>query len=833
MSRKKLGGGIALSALLTVMLSGCAADKGVAQAAANETPKPAVSPELIPLTPGEVMIPTGPNELWSFKGADKNCEAVSRYNSPGPIDLRYFSDTGHGEFVFSRSFQNLDCAGFDEFIVTINNDGGGIKARLNVETDVGERCSEDVSVNDDKFNSWTDLRVKLDGARAIKRISVNARYEESGRKGGSVTIFALILRDAAEFAGFRKHWERFSQLQWEGLLRPADYRPAFKLSYGLFFSDEDMERYRESYGKKLAEELKTKTFPTPESYIAPFAFSSQSTRGYIAEDLAAKNGKAMDVLNLNIRQMAFAALAGKDWELTRLTARYALSMATLGTWCDIPLSDTVGGGVWPTFTPSDYAMNLSFALDCAGEALTPQGREYVLKALALKAVGPINYSLWARPFASHSNQGMVFLEGQMAALAVFDKNWRRVGPALKDAKNQADECFDTLFKPDGSYMESFGYLSYTIHVSAPIYEIYARIVGKPLADVLPANVAQSGKYLQALASTCAHPRRKIISVGQTVCWDYSLGVSEAAFMAVAVPDSMWVNMYRGIAPERIDKVLSSDLLGYGVRFAKLRQQAEKAKEGRPEPLVVLGDCGLAASTRRLGSDPVKILMVGDAAGVGKKHHDVGSFVLEFAGDVFAMDMPVYGGLYADAQYHNMLVAVDKDGKLLNSLYFTHPSLYTDNAKRDGMRPVARGDERRFSGEINPSLSWRREHFEKWSRKVESPSPEVVTITDEYKLGAGASGAAFIWLTYLPCAINGGDIVITGDNGGKAVIAIPVGCEAAIDHFSPDPKTLQAMSLPADHQCSRLIIRKPGKPGEEQALTVSARLDGQGGKPPKQ
>ncbi len=44
-----------------------------------------------------------------------------------------------------------------------------------------------------------------------------------------------------------------------------------------------------------------------------------------------------------------------------------------------------------------------------------------------------------------------------------------------------------------------------------------------------------------------------------------------------------------------------------------------------------------ASVRRLGDDEVKLFIMGNKAGAGDAHEDKGSFVLEYAGDTFAMD----------------------------------------------------------------------------------------------------------------------------------------------------------------------------------------------------
>jgi hypothetical protein len=488
-----------------------------------------------------------------------------------------------------------------------------------------------------------------------------------------------------------------------------------------------------------------------------------------------------------------------------------LSIASFDAWTDHPLSNIPGGGVWPAFTTSSTAYNLALILDLAGEMLTRQGREYVLKALALKGVSPITYSLWARP-SFHYNQGMVFLQGKIASLLIFNDVWPGVDPSLKLAKNEADQCMNNLFRPDGSYMESFAYMLYTIHVSSPSYEMYAENKKIPLCETLPVNIRNSGNYAEVVASTCKG-KRKIISIGQSHSWGLG-SVLQMAFMAAAAPESMWVNLYDIVKDKRN---FAAGL--YGVRLKKLCAMAEKGKRVIPKEMVILKDSGMLSSLRYSKGEALKIVMVGDSAGMGKKHYDTGSFIIEFAGDVFAMDMPVYSGLFSDAQYHNMLVPVDKNGLFANSIYYP----YIDKEKRNLMRPDAKGDKKSFSGKINPVFAWKQEYFKKWTRKIESDSPESIKITDEYQLGDKASAAAFIWLTYLPCEKSGDRVIIKGENGGLAELTIPEGCEAEIESFSPGKKVLKCMFLPENGKCKRIIFKKASKPGETAKISVDVKL----------
>jgi len=781
--------------------------------------------ECLPLNVGEVVVPVGVNRKWTFAGATPDCTIKSVWGTPGPVSLRCYDKGGAGSFTMGRDFGDLDCTGFDEFVLFFNNRGSELTAALTLDTDVGKRTSATAHIAGDWHSSWTELVVPLKGATSISNLRVALTFTKGGRAGAEIYVHGLLLRNAGEFTAFLKHWNRFSKLKWEGLIQPDGFKPQFTVSYGLFFGDDDVAAYREKYGDQFAARLdEWKTSPPPEPVIDSSIYASECAPLHVCEKYKKAFGRPCVALRQTCGALSFAALVTKDRELMRLAARYALTIASCGSWNDNTMGDIVGGGVWPAFTPSGVALELAFALDCAGEMLTPRGRDYVLKALMLKGVAPITYSMWARDFAWESNQGMVFLRGKMASLLVFDQVWPRVGPMLTTTKAEADEVMDSLFRPDGSYMESYAYMAYTIGCAAPLYEMYAHVSGKPLTKILPENLARSGGFADVIASTSRNPQRPIISIGEAHGWQHMEPLS-AAFMAAAVPDSMWVNLYKGISAKELEKWYPYTGQGYGIRLRGLNKLAAAGRKAEPRPLVVLTESGLTSSTRSLRDELVKIVMVGDSLGMGKKHNDSGSFVLEYAGESFATDMPVYSGLYTEAQYHNMLVPITEGGRLANSLLFSDPTLYRVPEKRNSQRPQATGDAGSFSGTMDASDAWEDKYFRKSMRTIQSPTSEVVTITDDYELGSAATGLAFVWVTYLPAETKGGKVLITADNGARAELTIPDAATVEIERFSPGTEVIKGMSLPKDHKCSRIIIRKAADPGAQGRMEVRVRLFG--------
>ena len=218
-------------------------------------------------------------------------------------------------------------------------------------------------------------------------------------------------------------------------------------------------------------------------------------------------------------------------------------------------------------------------------------------------------------------------------------------------------------------------------------------------------------------------------------------------------------------------------------------------------LVTLPDMGIVASQRKLGEHWVKLLVMGNKAGAGHTHEDKGSFVLEYAGETFALDPGTcdyshpLAGVLKNCERHNMVVP-----------FGTASRPAPDCPLKSDVKPRARGDGVAFHAEIDATPGWEA-FYKRWHRSWDSPSPDVLTVTDDYELLAG-EGVEIYWQTRLPVEIAGSSATSVGSRG-RAVLQAPVGLAWRVEE------------LPLlDGVQRRLALRKPGRSGR---VEVRVRL----------
>jgi hypothetical protein len=226
-----------------------------------------------------------------------------------------------------------------------------------------------------------------------------------------------------------------------------------------------------------------------------------------------------------------------------------------------------------------------------------------------------------------------------------------------------------------------------------------------------------------------------------------------------------------------------------------------AKSHAPQSLISLPMMGPLVSQRKLGDAWVKLFIQGNRANAGHTHEDKGSFILEFAGETFALDpgscdysLPLAIQL-RNCERHNMLVPFGMTER-------PHPAcpLPVD------VKPVGKGDAVSFHAELDVTPGW-ESYYRRWHRTWDSPSADVLIISDDYELAAG-EGVEFYWQTRLPVTIEGRRAVITGVRG-RVELEAPENCAWRVDE------------LPLlDGIQHRLAFRHAGTAGR---FSVSARL----------
>jgi hypothetical protein len=193
------------------------------------------------------------------------------------------------------------------------------------------------------------------------------------------------------------------------------------------------------------------------------------------------------------------------------------------------------------------------------------------------------------------------------------------------------------------------------------------------------------------------------------------------------------------------------------------------------PFSNMAETGMMCSVRLHQGELVKLFIMGNRSGGDHQHEDKGSFVLEFAGDSFAMDFGVldYANPVTDmlkqAQRHTMLTPWSDDAR-------PHPAnpIFAD------IRPIGSGDATRFHATMDATPGWEG-WFSKWQRTWDSPTPETFVITDEWVVAKGR-GVEFHWTTRLPMRRAGDRIIIEGSRA-RAELLIPAGVEVVLEELA--------------------------------------------------
>lgn len=97
------------------------------------------------------------------------------------------------------------------------------------------------------------------------------------------------------------------------------------------------------------------------------------------------------------------------------------------------------------------------------------------------------------------------------------------------------------------------------------------------------------------------------------------------------------------------------------------------------------------------------------------------------------------------------------------------------------------------------------HDKEWFRIWDSPSPDVLTIRDEYELAKG-DAVEFYWQTNLPVEQTDSVVTIRGDRG-LVTLSIPPDCTVRIDRLP--------LAEGAEH--TRIAIHKPAPSGTMETI----------------
>lgn len=770
-----------VKAIVSFILMATAFESPGAQVPSSQPPRMGYRP--VPINMAEAIIEpfwapglSGLNR-WNIEpGPDHGLEVKQNWSA---VDFAWASKPAHGPALrMSRDF-HINSRAYDRLLVRLTAPKGSVLNIL-VITELGRH---EYSAEPETQNG-TEHVLELQGARLIKTITLEIRTQAEGP--GTGWLRWIGLQNSKRLSQYLARWD-YAQFQWHAHLKDVTQISRFEPAYGIFLNKDELADLRSQHQQRLqtegqsryAQQAEAARVRHPETGIHEFVNSGGSTRGHgrVRDQFASRLAGSPD--------WAIAGLVTRDAQALHMAARYALSLALSEHW-DTGFMSHLPGSPWEdrAFRRSYTARDIAMILDLAGEAITDTGRTYLMRRLAEEGIGPINYVAWRHEYIFHCNQLAYFNTGRMYAYLVLEREWPRVKPYTDLAYQDTVNNLENAIQPDGGTLEGPGYFNPIARESYRAIKYYARSRSLDLPSLIPGALKRTGQYAAVISSTTD---KDAIPVGDS---GSSFREDTLAILAELMPRSHWTHMYN--------------------KLLRREGKSPLAQEGPPWPaFVALPNTGYLASHRSYRDKLVKVLIMGHKAGADHTHEDKGSFVLEFAGKTFALDLGIcdYDDpahvVYKHCQRHNMLVPVGLPER-------AHPirPLPFD------VKPAGHGDETVFQARIDATAGWEN-YYRKWVRSWDSPSPDTLVIRDNYALVQG-DAVEFYWQTRLPVEQHGQTIVIQGDTGQVSLEA-PADCTIRIDQ----------LPLAEEQTHQRIAIRKAGDRG---VLEVNVKLEARSGEP---
>lgn len=667
----------------------------------------------------------------------------------------------------------MDVSGFNTLIFSAVVPSS-CRLELSVETDAGPRRLQAQALD----LPLREYRLDLNGATRLTGIRASLVAEETGSAHGRLNF---ILVENKELLDRLQAQQKRYDGEWEGYLKPRGEALDFKPLNDVFLDETELEQLRRKLLSSDDERNRRELAAFREKAIS--IVPEDRMHGFMGP--AYRFGRDRDIgkaLNYEGSRMALAALLTKDETLLRHAARYGLVIAFTESWH--PSFYSTLPGSFHDHRAFEHrlateALAVIYAL--AGELYTDSARYFIERRLAYDGVGWTNYTTWRYPGIHQNNQLAAFASGRMAAYAVLGADMPRVMDYAEIAHRELMESLDRIILPGGAYEEGPKYFTYTVRNAAAAIFYYARLKGIPLHEAIPGSLLRSGSFAEALRSTL--PSRDVIPVGDS---DVLLHRQAVAFLAAILPESAWAQMYRKHERRAGDSV-PLDLL----ELAMVDEIPEHAPIDY-EPFVLLEEMGLIASTRRLGGEPVKWLLLSNVADASHSHEDKGSFVLEFAGEEFALDAERLN--YSDPKHHDI-----KQARQHNLLVPFGVKNLKGPDRSVGAKPQeATGDRVSLRAVYDLTQTWPAA-FKQWRREFDSPAPDTMTMVDAYELEAG-DGVDFLWQTRLPVEVSGQVATVSGERG-EVEVTVAEAVEVSITKLDHLHEGWQ-----------RVAFRVPGKKG---------------------
>lgn len=385
--------------------------------------------------------------------------------------------------------------------------------------------------------------------------------------------------------------------------------------------------------------------------------------------------------------IGLVGLLDEDAELCRLALRYLFCMLetrhwTISAYCRTP------GSNWDqrAFLEEMTTTSCALLLDWFHFALSNRCRDLAATVLWDQGISYIERDLLRHPYMHRMNQGIWFSRGRILGLIYLSTRWEGAARLVEPAVNEMEKMVEAYIAEDGSTHEGIGYFGLALEMIVVAMAARARQLGKSLAEVMPQRVRRTIAMLETFSRTA--PGR-FHTVGD-------------ATSAILVGDGIPVlaNIYPEVGFERFAHGdLGAEVpefsyfrhyVGTGVYAFLLGPEILAKPELKLPRAGLLTDLGsLSVNLQDVAGESLQMVVLGGVPEATHTHPDIGSFLLEYAGESVFVDPGK--GRYDDPRCnltiipnaHNLLIPCDSTGLEMAFVRPSQPCLpvfHEDNAR---------------------------------------------------------------------------------------------------------------------------------------------------------
>ena len=581
-----------------------------------------------------------------------------------------------------------------------------------------------------------EMNGSLTGER-MTHISFEFYADEDGKTG---TLSWLGLANSTRLdrmVNKKNHYDS----EWKGYFidrKDVVIKPEIEILFGDDELKEIREKMKVSPFKEIYESKKQMVLDNmyiePEDYIGQYVPHYDKrwnrSRDKISGPEYVRNSYGM---NSTIENIAFVGIIENDYDMLKMAARHAISIAHCEHWSE-SIMGSYPGATWHhrSFTENIYCKVVALALDWCGSLLTPFGKQVLRDSLAMKGLPRIESDFKRVEYIRYMNQGIVFSYGRIFAyLALLPKHPRYISN-LKEAEEDLVSMVDNYIEEDGGTTEGPGYWSFTFGESISAFYALARQkkvdftyykdIFKKTGDFALSLMSFEDDGTVIVPINDAHPGKH-------------MSCTIAASFYKFTKNENWNNLY--------EKLIAKNYVEDD-SFALISAHIPKEKKEFKEETInrIYPTTGLLGSVRT-GED-IKTLVI-LCSGITSKTHfnqDKGSIILETDGRTICPDCG--SCYYFDSELSYVTTAIAHN--LLNPILSSGELSVQGRHMAGGIITKSSVDGEHIDFASDDTTAWSDDVYKSITRRVCSPFAELCIVIDEFELGI-ADYAEFLLNSY--------------------------------------------------------------------------------------